>query len=249
VHLTETCEDGYPHLITHVATTAAPTADDTQTLSIHEDLRQADLLPQQHPVDAGYITAQTIVTAKEQTGIELIGPTRANYRWQASLSQGFDAGHFRVDWDAQQATCPQGHISKSWTRSYDSTRHEVIKIKFSLKDCSACPSQTLCTKSSPPRRTLTLRPKDQYFALEKARELQAARHFPSRYSVRQGVEGTISQGVRAFGMRRSRYVGQRKTHLQHVAIAAAINLVRLTDWLNGNTPEKTRTSAFSRLFL
>lgn len=88
VHLTETCEDGYPHLITHVATTAAPTADDTQTLRIHEDLRQADLLPQQHLVDAGYITAQTIVTAKEQTNSELIGPTRANYRWQASGSTG-----------------------------------------------------------------------------------------------------------------------------------------------------------------
>ncbi len=154
-----------------------------------------------------------------------------------------------VDWDAQQATCPQGHPSKSWTQSYDSSRHEVIKIKFSLKDCSECPSHTLCTRSSPPRRTLTLRPKDQYFALQKARELQAARHFPSRYSTRQGVEGTISQGVRAFGMRRSRYIGQRKTHLQHVAIAAAMNLVRLTDWLNGNEPETTRNSAFAKLFL
>src|SRR6266487_4946622 len=65
---------------------------------------------------------------------------------------------------------------------------------------------------------------------------------------RQGVEGTISQGVRAFGMRRSRYVGHRKTHLQHVAIASAINVVRLVAWLRGDRPEKTRTSAFARLF-
>ncbi len=50
-------------------------------------------------------------------------------------------------------------------------------------------------------------------------------------------------------MRRSRYIGQRKTHLQHVAIAAAMNLVRLTDWLNGNEPETTRNSAFAKLFL
>lgn len=168
VHLTETCEDGHPHVITHVATTPAPMADDTQTLDIHEELRQANLLSQQHFVDAGYITAQTIVMAKERTGIELIGPTRANYRWQASQSQGFDAGHFVVDWETQQATCPQGHTSKSWTPSYDSSRHEVIKIKFSLTDCSACPKHPLCTKSSPPRRTLTLRPKDQYLALRDA---------------------------------------------------------------------------------
>jgi hypothetical protein len=33
--------------------------------------------------------------------------------------------------------------------------------------------------------------------------------------------------VRAFGLRRSRYRGLAKTHLQHVATAAAIDLGRL----------------------
>ncbi len=62
--------------------------------------------------------------------------------------------------------------------------------------------------------------------LQQARELFTTKQSTLSYSLRQGVEGTISQGVRAFGMRRSRYVGQRKTHLQHVALASAINLVR-----------------------
>jgi IS5 family transposase len=43
----------------------------------------------------------------------------------------------------------------------------------------------------------------------------------------RGIEGSISQGVRAFGLHRARYWGQAKTHLQHVAIAVAMNLVRL----------------------
>lgn len=34
------------------------------------------------------------------------------------------------------------------------------------------------------------------------------------------------EGVRAFGMHRSRSIGLSKTHLQHFGIAAAINLVR-----------------------
>ena len=41
------------------------------------------------------------------------------------------------------------------------------------------------------------------------------------------MEGTLSQGVRALGLRQSRYWGLAKTHLQHLATAAAINLDRL----------------------
>ena len=54
------------------------------------------------------------------------------------------------------------------------------------------------------------------------------------------MEGTISQAVRGFGLRRSRYVGQAKTHLQHVATAAAMNLVRMTEWLGGAEPSSER---------
>jgi transposase len=61
------------------------------------------------------------------------------------------------------------------------------------------------------------------------------------------VEGTISQAVRGFGLRRSRYVGQAKTHLQHVATAAAMNLVRMTEWLGGAEPATTRRSKFRAL--
>ena len=43
------------------------------------------------------------------------------------------------------------------------------------------------------------------------------------------------------------YVGEAKAHLQHLATASAINVVRLTDWLAGHPREVTRTSAFTRL--
>ncbi|MFF7249311.1 transposase [Embleya sp. NPDC008237] len=47
---------------------------------------------------------------------------------------------------------------------------------------------------------------------------------------RNGVEATLSQGARAFGMRRSRYRSQSKAHLQHLFTAAAMNLARLDAW-------------------
>ncbi len=68
-----------------------------------------------------------------------------------------------------------------------------------------------------------------------------------RYQVRAGVEGTLSQGVRAFGMRRSRYIGLAKTGLQQVCIAAAMNVTRIVNWLDGRPRAKTRVTRFAAL--
>jgi hypothetical protein len=45
------------------------------------------------------------------------------------------------------------------------------------------------------------------------------------------IEGTISQEVRTTDLRRSSYVGLRKTHLHHLILAAALNFVRLDQFL------------------
>jgi transposase len=53
--------------------------------------------------------------------------------------------------------------------------------------------------------------------------------------------------VRAFGLRRTRYRGLPKTHMQHVAIAAAINMDRIVAWLDERPRATTRTSRFAAL--
>ena len=68
-----------------------------------------------------------------------------------------------------------------------------------------------------------------------------------RYHMRAGIEGTLSQGVRAFGMRRSRYIGLAKTSLQQVCIAAAMNVARVVNWLNGVPRANTRVTRFAAL--
>jgi transposase len=125
----------------------------------------------------------------------------------------------------------------------------VIKIKFSTTDCQACPSRSLCTQSiRHTRRTVTIRPREQYLALKQRREQEETKEFKQVYAKRAGIEGTISQGVRVMGLRRSRYIGQEKTHLQHVATAAALNLVRSLAWFNGVPRAQTRCSPFARLY-
>jgi transposase len=84
-------------------------------------------------------------------------------------------------------------------------------------------------------------------ALLAARKRESSDAFKEAYRHRAGIEGTHSQGTRTMGLRRSRYFGLPKTHLGHVAIATAINLVQLMSWLRGETPAQTRTSPFKKV--
>jgi len=68
-----------------------------------------------------------------------------------------------------------------------------------------------------------------------------------RYRVRAGIEGTLSQGVRAFGMRRSRYIGLAKTGLQQACTAVAMNVSRIVNWLDAKPRAKTRVTRFTAL--
>ena len=49
--------------------------------------------------------------------------------------------------------------------------------------------------------------------------------------------------VRTMGLRRSRYIGEPRTHLQHVVTATAMNVCRIHDWLEVwlHTPHLSRT--------
>ena len=94
---------------------------------------------------------------------------------------------------------------------------------------------------------MTLRPRELHEALQAARRQQETPEWKAEYAVRAGVEGTLSQGVRGFGLRRCRYIGLAKAQLQHVATAAAINVYRISDWLGGVPRAATRTSPFARL--
>ena len=67
------------------------------------------------------------------------------------------------------------------------------------------------------------------------------------FRLRAGIESTLSQGVRAFGLRRARYRGLAKTHLQTVITAVALNLDRLAAWLDGRPLAPTRKSRFAAL--
>ncbi len=107
--------------------------------------------------------------------------------------------------------------------------------------------RTACTRSKQSGCNVTFRPRAQYEALQQARATQNDEAFKRRYRARLGIEGTISQPVRAYELRRTRYLGLAKTHLHAIALAAAINLARFWDYLCGTGLGQTRQSSFAAL--
>jgi transposase len=72
-------------------------------------------------------------------------------------------------------------------------------------------------------------------------------HLRESYAARAGIEATHGQAVHRCALRRCRYIGLAKTHLQHLISAAAINLVRIANWVNGIPTAQTRCSWFAAL--
>jgi transposase len=231
VHVTETCDAEAPHVITHVETTPATTPDVEMTDTIHRALAAKALLPAVHLLDGAYVDAQLLVQSPRDYEVQLVGPAPADTSRQAHQAAGFDLSHFEIDWDQQRATCPQGQTSVTWSPSHDGRDNAVIHVRFAAAACRACRVRAACTTTPQSPRSLKLRARAEHETLAAARVRQTTPEFKTQYKRRAGIEGTISQGVRAFELRRTRYLGLNKTHLQHVATAVAINWARFVDWV------------------
>ena len=249
-HLSETCEPDAPHLITHVATTDATVTDTEMTEAIHQGLAARELLPGEHVVDAGYVTAAHIVTARDEHGIELLGPVGLDTSTRPG-KRHFPQSAFTDRLAGQTVTCPQGKTSISWSDQRKSSGTPLARVHFAASDCAACPVRAQCTKAAerqmgPQPDPAAPRPAE---ASGSAARNSSPNEWKQRYDIRAGVEGTISQAVRRTGIRRTRYTGLAKTHLGHVLAATAINIVRLDAWLTETPLGGTRTSHLARLDL
>ena len=249
VHLTETCDDDRPHLITHVETTVATTQDWHMAPIIHAALAGTGVLPREHLLDAGSVHSGVLVASQAVHGVEVVGPVPQDNHWQARADEGFAVACFAIDWDARRVLCPGGHLSTNWSTTHDRHGEEIVNIRFADKDGRACPQRARCTTSQKGPRHLTIRPHAQHLALQAARQYQTTPECKARYDARAGVAGTLSQGLRVCDLRRARSIGLAKTRLQHILTAAALNLCRLGDWWDGTPRATTRRSPLVTLAL
>jgi transposase len=271
LHVTETCDDqprcgcpsgggtgrrghdmdcaapAFPNLITHVATTDATVTDNQMTRGIHDELAGKTLAPGQHYADSGYLSAALLVSEAARHGIALTGPLLADRSAQARTG-GYTQQAFTIDFDRQQATCPQGTLSSKWqpTRTRDG-KHAII-VAFAAATCRHCPARHKCTTATRTGRQLYVRPRDIHQATTAARTTETTASFHAGYTRRAGIEGTIHQAT-SHGARRARYRGLPKTRLDHAYLACALNLIRLHAYWTGTPLDRQRTSHLARLEL
>ncbi|WP_185012662.1 IS1182 family transposase [Streptomyces sp. AK010] len=250
VHPTETCEPDSPNLITYVATTDSTVQDVRLVAPIHAHLAERDLLPDEHLVDAGYATAREVVTARRAHKVNLVGPILAATSWQTKDGGGLSQADFTIDWENRQVTCPNGATSSRWVEDRSQEGTSVVRARFPTVACRPCKAREQCTRSnskSDMGRRITLRPRAEYEVIQQARAQEGTQEWKEQYAHRAGVEGTISQGVRALGLRRCRYHGLAKAQLQHQLTATAMNFHRLNTWWTGVPRACTRTSRLAAL--
>ena len=97
--------------------------------------------------------------------------------------------------------------SVGWQERSDQHGHVSVRIRFSQAGCAACGCRAQCTRSAKLPRSLLVRERERYVALQAARERQYTEQFKAQYARRAGIEGTISQGTHHGDLRRTRYIG------------------------------------------
>jgi hypothetical protein len=246
VHLSETCDDDTVHLITHAMTTDAAVNEVRCTAAIQRALAGKGLAPSEHLVDTAYVDAGCWCAAARSWASpwsavaarrELAGEGRGRLRPRA----------VRGRLGARAGALPAGQAVLGLEPAGRAVRPLVRPRPVPQGRLRPLPGAGLVHAGQ------ARGPVPEAAAAGRARGAQggarAARRQGGRrlYARRAGIEGTISQGVRAFGLRRSRYRGLAKTHLQHVATAAAIDLGRLAAWFRAVPRAATRTSRFAAL--
>ena len=198
-------------------------------------------------MDAASSSSELLVHSRDAQGIILRGPTRPSQGWQTQVEGAYTLEQFEVDWDQQHVRCPQGHLSVAWWEHGGGQGRRPISVAFAKQTWGPCPVRPSCTRATPTGRRLRLPPQAQDEARQAAQTWSASAAGQQRYQRRAGVEGTLAQGGRACGLRQTRYGGLAKTHVQHGAIAAAINIDRLVAWLDERPRALTRRARFAAL--
>ena len=109
---------------------------------------------------------------------------------------------FTIDWETHTATSPQGKQSRKWQPDTDVAGQDVVQIRLAKKDCQARPVRSACTRAETEPRTLRVRTQGYHEVLQAARQRQRTDQFKEQYAKRAGIKGTLSQGMRAFDLRR-----------------------------------------------
>lgn len=214
--------EGRGNFVTSILTQEATQSDDAGLPATLEKQKEMGLeAPRELYVDGAYVSAAALAGA-EQEDRELLGPAQPSPR----KGNVFGAEDFEVKVEERRAFCPAGKESTQCSR-LEEKRSAKVSYRFEWsRHCQGCELGDRCVGTGQKHRTLVV---GQYHTwLQARRREQASASFRERMKIRNGIEGTQSELVRAHGLRRARYRGKGKVDLAHQFIGAACNIKR---WL------------------
>src|SRR5690349_2673447 len=156
-HVTETCSEDGPNVITDVATMPATSAGTLALAGIHARLEHRGLLPAEHLADGGYTSLVHMERAGREHQVTLTGPLPGNPTRQHRTHQGYARDDFRIGYDRREVTCPQGQVSRGWHGPYPTSSPDaapLIVARFTRGQCQPCPARAACTTSGDGKRTV-----------------------------------------------------------------------------------------------
>jgi transposase len=237
VQVTETEDDGYPHIITDMVATNSNQTDYEELPLIQDRLIERKCKPDEHYVDAGYMSGPNLAHSRD-LDIDLIGPLPEVVTPQELLPDGITQAQFQMDLEKKIATCPQGHQALN-----PSLIVNTWSFHFPKKVCAACSLRARCCTGQGGR---TVGMNLHYDLVQTARIRQKTETFKKDYHQhRSGVEGSLSALVRGHGLRVSRYIGQKKRNVQAIFTGCAANLKRSALWRAGDRPQVRHTQSWT----
>jgi len=217
-------EKGEPtaNFLTAICTQNAPASDKPGLAQVLSEQKEMGLAaPASLYVDGAYVCSETLQQAQAQ-GRELRGPAPAS----PDRGKVFTVEAFNVQVEERVALCPAGQRSRHVSRLEEKQTGKVdYRIEWNQGVCGPCPLRKQCVSSGQNHRTLV--GGELHSLLQARRQEMKTEAFKEEMHRRNGIEGTQSELVRAYGLRRARYRGKAKVRLQNYLIGAAGNVRRL----------------------
>jgi len=220
-HKVSTSMDQASELILDIEDLSAPLGDGQDLLpAIGRVEEQVGVTVERVIVDGAYGSGKNRATCAERLDnpVDLLSPMRR------PNDPDVDKSAFSFDNQAQTATCPKGQTVPASSHHTNQEGRTAFTFVFERDVCEACPLFTRCVHSKTTGRTVTTSLYEEY--LRAARQRQETDEFKQLYRLRPRIEGKQADLV-SHGLRNTRYVGKPKRRLQHLWLAAAVNLKRM----------------------
>lgn len=217
------CQPGEPtaNFLTAIVTQDASASDKAGMAQVLEEQQNMGMeAPSTLYVDGAYVSSEALQQAELQ-GRELRGPAPAS----PDRGKVFTVEVFDVHLDERYAVCPAGQRSTNCSRVEESRGRTIFRIEWNNTLCSNCPKRIECLSETQAHRTICVGHLHSY--LQDRRKEMLTDAFKQEMHRRNGIEGTQSELVRAYGLRHARYRGKAKVRLQNYLIGAACNIRRL----------------------